>query len=270
MKNLSLPAMKINSRDKQLVTLLGLVVLAFLCYYFIISPAWDKNVANRSQADTLKIELESVKTTITNLNKLKIEDRQTRVLLVEKYKTFFNELRGDRLLYYIDTLMATSGFQVDAYSPSDKVVTQIQVPVRTYIPLAYPISDLAKVINVKSFNNNLNNSTSIPSDVATNIPADQTETAVDQIPADTVAAMDLNLTFSSADYQKFISFVKSLEDMNKAIIVKSVNITKSNTGLGIDGEIIVSLYSMPKLDDSENDYLMFLPQIPRGKTNPFI
>ena len=83
-----------------------------------------------------------------------------------------------------------------------------------------------------------------------------------------VLGTDVSVGFAGASYESIFNFINSMEKMNKTVVLKSVDITKDETGLG--GQMIYSFYSLPKIDSNQEDGLDYSPTIPAGKPNPFI
>ncbi len=75
------------------------------------------------------------------------------------------------------------------------------------------------------------------------------------------------MDLSGVSYGSTIEFLQSLELMDKSVIVRNVSLLRAERGL--DGQIILAIYSLPKIDDTDKDILRFEPVIPKGKTNPF-
>ena len=89
----------------------------------------------------------------------------------------------------------------------------------------------------------------------------------DTIAADAVPSFTIVIDFDSSSYASIMSFMRELEGMDKAIIIDTIIIEQSETNLS--GQIELSFYAIPKIEDSEKDYLDFIPSISNGKTDPF-
>lgn len=255
--------MTVNTKDQKLLIFLLMIVVAFICYYFVISPSFEKGKILNQEALTLKNDIVFTENLVASLPELRVKETQQKQVLLKKYQQFFYELNGERLLYKIDTLMLASGVKVTAYSPSTQTASPIIIEKMDYKSLAFPLLDLA----VKS-NPALIKEKPLDSAVSEN-PAPSDNPNPDQIPLDSVANMDIALQFADAGYPNVIAFIKSIEILDKTIIVKNININKSAGGTGLSGEVILSLYAMPKVSDEEAAYLEFKPVIPLGKLNPF-
>jgi type IV pilus assembly protein PilO len=275
-KNLSM-----NTRDRNLLIFLGLIIVAFVAYMYVITPA----LAN---GDNLKVSLESINQEITlaqdNISKLPIlrqSERKLKEQLVEKYKGFFYDLNQEKILYQIDTLIAASGISITSYVPTVVAVGGISVEKGVYTPLQYPLLDLAARTNPSlvpvqeplaqdngvAVDPNATVDPNAPIDpnatVDPNAAADPNAVATDGVPF-----TDISLSIGSSNYASILNFIGQLEKMNKTIIVKNISLIKMDT-TGVQGQILISCYSMPKLDDSDKDYLKFLPVNAIGKTSLF-
>jgi hypothetical protein len=114
-----------------------------------------------------------------------------------------------------------------------------------------------------SVNPPLNNNT----EVVTEDTSNQTDQAA--VPEDTVEMLQLNINFTNTGYANLMNFIKALEDMNKSIIISDANISKVETGTGINGMMTLNIYCIPKLINSENDYLQFNQQYINGTDSLF-
>ncbi len=249
----------INQKDKGLLTFLIAVAIVLCCYYFIIGPQLNKTVALNVQKETVVADLDRAAMIVERLPALEKEEKEMKAELVEKYRPFFYELNQERILYKLDDLMIESGFQVISYVTSDDSVSGIAIPKGTYTPPNYPLLNLASVINMES----LKNQESLGDGALKN----NTGSSAGESASDAVPTNDITLSFNSSSYSSLISFMEKIEKMNKTVILKNMVLNQSSGELG--GQLVLSFYSMPKLDESEKDYLKFLPGADLGRENPF-
>jgi hypothetical protein len=248
-------SVEINQRDKNLLFILVAVIIAFLLYNFIINPALINGTILAQERESTEYELNRVKTVIAQYPDLKKEEPVEKAKLVNKYKMFFDDLNQERILYRVDTLLINSGFNVSSYALTKTVASQIIANKPVYTSLTYPLFEIASKIN--------------PSLVELIKDDDDTgaESSVATDSMDFIPTTELTLSFNNTSYESVMAFLQSVENMDKSLIIKSVSMSKSETGVG--GSIILSLYSLPKLDDTDKDLLKFDPVIPKGKANPF-
>ena len=253
--------LKISGRDRKLLTILCMILAAFLCYYFILNPALEKGSVLESQYAAAKLENQRVQTVIGNLPALKKEEAKGKKLLIDKYKQFFYEINEERILYKLNTTMAEAGFPVESVSFTRASAAEVSVETAHYEPLTYPLYiDASKT----------NPSLEVPKPQNKN-EADQGQTQnQDVLKNDAVAYTDMTIRFTTSTYESIFSFLKKMETLDRSIIVKNIEITYSEQNKGLQGQIVLGIYSIAKPDESESADLKFNPVLPKGKANPFL
>lgn len=244
----------VSQRDKKLLVVLVAVVIGFLCYNFIISPALDKGSVLKIEEEAANVELERVKTLTNNLSSIKTKESDKKQEMQDKYKQFFYDLNQEQILYKFDSLFHQSGLFVNYYELSELVVADIAPGSKTKYS-SYPLLDLASKSN-KALTDPIYKINS--GDV-------KQQSAVDT--ADDVPTYDVTIRFSASKYSSVMAFIKGIEQMDKTILIKKLDIRQS--AKYVSGEIILSLYALPKVDESESGYLEFLPSAETGKDDPF-
>ncbi len=248
---------KVSERDKKMLIILLAVVIGFLCYTFIMSPALTKGSELKAKAVAASAELKRVKNLIGNLSTIQTQESDKKQEISKKYEQFFYDLNQEQILYKFDTLFAESGMSVSSYTPSKQVVASIPANSKlSYI--TYPLLDLASKSNFSL------------TDPIYKIKAEKTATETTTqttLPADAVPTYDVTINFNSTSYASIMTFIRKLEEMNKSIVIKKIDLRKSDVNL--NGQIILTLYSLPKVDEKESEYLKFLPSVGTGKPDPF-
>ena len=255
-----------SQRDMMLLMILAVAILVFVAYYFIISPALDKGEVLSLEAQTVNTQFEDAKALVKNYPTLRLEESQKKTLLTEKYKQFFYDLNQERILYKLDTLMAGAGFAVTSYTSTPTIAAQILFPAPVYYNISYPLLDLASRANPSLIPLEASSASQITQTTAQSSPGNNPDGSP-AAPVDAIGTTDISLGFAAATYESTMAFLKAVENMDKSVIVKSVTFIKAE--VGIEGQIILSLYTLPKVDDTDKDLLKFSPVIPRGKANPF-
>jgi Tfp pilus assembly protein PilO len=253
--------LKISERDKKLLMILSMILAAFLCYYFVLNPAMEKGSVLQSQYAAATLENQRVKTVIGNLPALKKEEIKEKNLLSEKYKQFFYEISEDRILYKLNTTMAEAGFPVDVVSFTRASAAEISVETPDYQPLVYPL-----YINASKTNPSLEVPKPQNKDEANQgQPQNQ-----DALPNDAAAYTDMTIGFTTSSYESIFGFLKKMETLDRSIIVKKIEIENSLQNTGLQGQIVLGIYSIAKPDRSESVDFKFNPILPKGKANPFL
>jgi|GEM_PF-1364777 len=268
-----------NQRDKNLLVILLTFIIAFACYYFIIDPAMQKGELLKQEVAGAEEELARVNDIMEHRADYARDEKKLRERLIGEYSNFFYDLNQERILNKMDLLMTATGFAVNSYSPMPTVAAPIIMAKPEYTPLSYPLLDIAAKSNpslIPAQSTEPSVAEAAPdADASVNNVSDEemqeTETeaepAANEAALDAIPTSDVTLGFSGATYEGAMAFMKSLENMDKTVIVRNISMSKAEAG--IDGQIVLTFYSLPQLDDSSKDLLKFLPVIPRGKANPF-
>ncbi len=258
-----------NQKDKNMLVILAVVLILFAAYHYIIDPALQQGAVVAQEISDANIELARSTDVVAQYPSLVKEEKDKKQFLIDKYKLFFYDLNQERILYKLDTLITSTGFTVNNYTPTPvkAVLNIVSVPV--YTPVTYPLLDLASKTNPTLIPQKAaqteNNEPTTPESPTGEEQAPVTDANL--VAMDSLPVTDITLGFEQTKYNAAMAFLKALENMDKSVVVKSVSISKIEAG--IDGQIILSVYSLPQLDDSQKDLLKFLPVIPQGKANPF-
>lgn len=252
-----------NQRDKNLLIILAGIVVAFLLFYFVTTPLIDQTSLLRAEAKTAKENLETTKNLVAQMSDLKKLENEKKQQLTSKYAPFFYDLNEEGLLHKLDTLMAEAGLIVNSYDSSLAAASSIPVISSGYQPVTFPLKDLATITNPELAE---------PNQGAAQIPVDQAASgevpAEDAASPDSVATVDISLNFGPTAYPTIMGFVGKLESLEKTVIIKDLS-TGTEEGGRLSGSMTLSLYALPKLDQSEATYLQFFPAFGKGKADPF-
>lgn len=247
-----------NTRDKNLLILLGVVVILFILYYFLLSPALDKAGQLKLEREAIRTELQTAQTTVEQLSANRKESSTKLAAITEKYKQFFYEINQERLLFQLDTLINSADFPVDSYSQTKAVAKSIEKPAVVYEPLRYLLLEQAAVVNEKlaqALNSGSQGSNTIP---AAEGPA-----------KDQVAVSYVTLGFSGATYQSFFNFLGAVEKLDRGIVIENFSVGKDGEATALRGQVVLGIYSLAKPDESESGDIEFTPALPKGRLNPF-
>jgi len=239
-----------NQRDKNLLLFLGVVIIVFLFFNYLISPALENGTALKAEGDQVDIELVNAKDTIAQYPDFQKEEPQLRKTVSDKYNMFFHDVNQERILYKLDTLIANSGISIASYSNSGTSALPIIFSVPEFNPVAYPLQGVALRANPA---------------LAELLPP--ITPAMAPVSEELILTTDITINFNSR-YDTAMAFLKAIEAMDKSVIVRNISLSKTEEG--IDGQIVLAFYSLPQIDSSKKDPMEFKPAIPQGKADPFI
>ena len=247
-----------NTRDKNLLILLGVVILLFILYYFLLSPALDKAGQLKMEQEAVRTELQTAQTTVEQLPANRKEASAKLDALTEKYKQFFYEINQERLLYQLDTLINATDLPVNSYSQTKAVAKAIEEPDVVYAPLKYLLLEQAAVVNEK-----------LAQALRLGTSGSGTIAASEGPAKDQVAVSYISLGFAGATYESFFNFLGAIEKLDRGIIIENFSIGNGGTGTALRGQLVLGIYSLAKPDEKESGDIEFTPVSPKGRLNPF-
>lgn len=237
-----------NSRDRNLLLLLATLVILFLIYNYAVTPILERGAMLKEELASAEAQLDYVTETIVNYPKLVEEEEMLSATVSDKYSVFFHEIVQERILYRLDTLIGLAELPVNRYSTSSVEAGPLDLPKPTFMPLEFPLFDLAAAVNPELLKE----------------PPMLGEIGE----GESIPVTDITLDFYATTFESAMSFMESVETMDKSIIMKNVAIRKADEA-GIEGQFVMSFLSLPHIDNALKDYLKFSPVIPRGKVDPF-
>jgi hypothetical protein len=195
---------------------------------------------------------------VNRLPELKKNEADKLELLTEKYKQFFYEINEERILFKLDSLLSGAALPVSTLTLTKPYPDSISVDIVDYSPLTYPLLELAAKSNDTLISKDQNG-----------VEISNTKSNSKEVPQDAVAYTDVTIGFTATTYESALNFIKSIENMDKTIIVKNVNLKKGKDGAGLEGDILLTIYSVAKPNKLDAIELEFKPALPKGKANPF-
>jgi Tfp pilus assembly protein PilO len=261
---------KMSTRDRSLLILLAAAVTFFLCYTYVITPQLANAEVLKGELLSIQSELERAEQLKGKTDELKKQEKLQRAELIKKYSNFFFDLNQSRLLNRVDAIHVGAGLPAQSYLATPETASQVLVEKGVYAPPQYPLKDMAAKINPDMAE------AGSPDGQEGSVPAGNSQPSGEENPSgqeavaasDMVLGTDVTVGFNGATYESIYNFIATVEKMNKTVVLKSINISKDETGL--TGQLIFAFYSLPKLDPDQKDGLDYSPTIPAGKANPFI
>jgi hypothetical protein len=244
---------EISKRDRQLLSILVALVILFICYYFVASPALDQGGIVVEQLQTAEAELQKAQELVVQGPNLKRDVARMKEELTLKYATFLYNINEPRILHQMDGLMTTSGFVIESYTQSEHIVSKLVLPASAYMPPMYPLLELAKKLNPL---------------VVKEVVLSEVE-PTSQGSVDSVEQIDIGIGFSGVAYDALYRFIQGLEATERSFIVSDIVIENDIQEPGLSGQLVVRAISLPKLDPDEATDLTFTPALPQGKATPF-
>lgn len=151
---MNMPKMTMNKRDQGLLLILAFILIAFVIYYLVISPQYEKGTLLAEEAKLTKIEYERSVEIANKLPDLKKEELENKKNISKKYKQFFYEVNIERILYKLDSLLSGADLPMSSIAISKPTVGVIETEKTEFNPLTYPLLELAAKSNDTLINKN--------------------------------------------------------------------------------------------------------------------
>jgi hypothetical protein len=81
--------------------------------------------------------------------------------------------------------------------------------------------------------------------------------------------MDLGIGFTNVGYDAIYRFLTAVESLERTFVLSDVVIGKDTQSAGLQGQLVIRSVSLPKIDETKSNDLIFQPVVPIGKPNPF-
>lgn len=249
--------MKISKKDKLLLYILAIVVVGF-AYYEIIYKLQIKKVEElKSTNATKEAEYDVAMQTIGSLQRKKSDMKILDVKIDDKTSRLYPKLVQEKIILDLDKLLKDSGIQSNInFNPIvvqgiDGVkIDSTQLGESTFDPITK---------EYKSMTNSNKQDTSSQQNDNNSSNAQKT--------AETVQQFKVTLSFSSS-YKDLKKFLDNVSNFQRRIVVNTLSLTQKSID-EVAGTMTLEFYSVPKIDDSDNNYLAWALSGAYGKDIPF-
>lgn len=235
--------MKLTKREKLMLQVFCMVAIVALSYYFIIIPQIDNLKVVSEQLIAKDLEVSMVKTEIASIPSLEEEVSTFDMQIQDSTEQFFPELLQKKLIVILDKVFNDSGISAESISFS-----QINVPtIEGVLPDTATTPDAAATPD-----------TTTPSDVISQ---------KQRIPI--VESMSITIPLKGS-YEQIMESITKLEEMNRVIIINSIQLATAEDGL-VSGGINIDFYALSKdtLNSQDEEYTSWPYDNPHGIFNPF-
>ncbi|MFT9494809.1 type II secretion system protein GspM [Anaerosolibacter sp.] len=259
--------MKLTNREKQLVMVLGFVLIGAIYFQFIIKPQSSKLEILETKAVELRDKVNQVNLQISSNNQLN-ENYKTlhgkTSLLTQK---FFNRIQQENHILLINRLLKDSGLSYRVVSYSDQSISEIMKSEGLSNDENYPLNQLVQAYQKSEVKINQEGSREQQIDEKQQNQSPQVELNQQQSNEKAVEKMEANITVEGS-YEQILSFIRKVEAQEKKIIIERLTIS-SGEDEGLIGNISLAFYGIPKLLNTMDNNLHWNTDQTHGKVNPF-
>ena len=251
--------MSISKKDKKLLLVVGALAVGVIYYSFIYSPMSDSAAAKAKQKQTIQQQYEKNVQDINTLDSRKASMDLLLTKTTEKASKFYPEIAQDKLIDELNTLMTNAELKTSAITYTNKEVSAVE----KYTIGKKTLGEGTLGSIVDSYKGTT--STATPSNNSSSSSASTSSTSGATGP--TIAQLKVTLTVNSS-YDSVKKFLQALEANAERINVTNMQLSpKSDTD--VTGTINLEYYAVPKLDNSDDDYLKWAYNNVYGKDTMF-
>lgn len=256
---------KLTDRDKKLLIVLAVVVVITLSYYVLYNPLSAKLSEVKAERLVMDQRVAQAKDDLAN-EQMIIQQYNTELQNgIEASSAFFPKVYpySDRYVLLMNRLLRGNGVTVTGIRFSDPVVGAVSIPSKNSFSIPnYPLGNNAYEINqaypeMQEAIDSANAMGSIAPEAA------QSDSATT---SDAVIRLAVSVDFEGS-YGQYRAVISSLEKLNRAIALESVNVTKKEAVVTVKMELV--FYIVDKIDNGTDDFNAWTITGTYGKSDPF-
>ncbi|CAH2214670.1 hypothetical protein [Tepidibacter aestuarii] len=258
--------MKLTTREKIMLIVLGLILIIGGYYKFILSPQLTKLDNIKQEVIDKKAEVQRVKLEISENSPVYKEFKIINAKIKSMTKPLFPSINQEKIIVILDDMLGKSNIEGNSISFSDIDVNEIDVKKAEKKDKDYLIKNLSEEYKGNKKEKKDEASKENQEDLEEN--KNETE------------KMTATISYKGK-YKDLITFLEHIETYEKKILINNISISKSkknNTdedGIvteenSITGSIALDFYSVPKIHEQDEEYLKWDFDNGYGKGNPFV
>lgn len=249
--------MKLNKREKILLSVLGIMLLIGGYYKFVFAPQREKLNSLIQQKEEYNKKLQDVNRQIALKSKIETDTKVLNSKLQDMTLRLFPAIKQENFIVIIDKLLNEANLRGISLSFSDIKA----VPVES-------VKDEEKNDKTSSLKNIVDEYNGVPVKKEDNKKTDNnSNNKKDDKDKPSAENISLNISFKGP-YKNLMQFIKSIEVYNKNIVASNLQISQGGTE-GVTGSMQLEFYAIPKISDEDKDFFKWELKNAYGKENPF-
>ncbi|MDE5977895.1 MAG: type II secretion system protein M [Turicibacter sp.] len=274
--------MQISQRDKNLLIIIGGILIAALYYQFVFSPNRAKIAELDNELSTIETRYNQVMQNIATLETRKKTITKLSTAIIEKTSDLYPTLIQEKIILELDKLISENDVEVTI--GFSQVTARAVEPFTggTYVAPRSSLSDLAEEYE-GLMNPDTDNKTTVPDNTlqglaqgnyGSMIPdtTNPTENLNGQANLTTSTAtaevMSIAITCSGL-YENVKAFIDAIQNWNYNLVITNLSLSPTNVGSEVSGSFTLEFYAVPKLDGQDQEYLDWALEGTYGKEIPF-
>lgn len=254
--------LKISNREKMLLIILGITIIAGGYYRFVYS----KQIIQIKELTAKKAEsqgkIDSMEKDKALNDKLKEDIVDLNEKVFKAAEDFFPSIKEEKITVILDGMLSRTNIKCDNIAiseTSDEALPKVVEEKNTLNTLESLVSQY-KVLDNKEGNSS--NKSEVNKDGSTDSKGSDTKDKVE----DRIKKVTIGLSFNGA-HNDVMRFIDEIKGFQKRIIIRSINI--SAEGDNLSGSMILDFYAVPKFIEEDIDYNKWSLKGSYGKNNMF-
>lgn len=245
--------MKISKREKYLLGILGTLIIIFAYYQFIYTKQVEKLNEKRAEKSSVEEKYNKVLNAIKSLEEKEEEVKTLKISAIEKSKVLYPIIVQEKIIIEIDKLLNDSGLTGNiAFSPIEVAEVE-ELKSEEIFKAESSLKEIVDEYEGNSISSSEKENANSTEGTNSNSGANSgTNTSVQGEKA-TSEQLKVAINFSGS-YENLKSFIKSIEDYERKIVITNINISaKSQEEL--TGVLSLEFHGVPKLAGEDEEYL---------------
>ncbi|MTI48213.1 MAG: hypothetical protein FH761_10250 [Firmicutes bacterium] len=252
--------MTLSKREKVMIAFLVILIILAGFYIIYFKPQLEEIATLDKEAEALKQRVDITKTNISLTNQVDEKYKKLNEKVNAIVSDFFPSINQEKLIVILDEFINSSDVEAKSMNFTETELTSIKESVGNNSSSDYEnqINDIVgefkgdvKIVD----SNNISKSSS-----SNNNEQEQKE----------ITLRNMTTTiFFQGNYNDVVEFLSRIEEYNKKIIIKNLNLVKEEENNQITGSVILKFYAVPKLELQDIEYYQWDYDNKYGKDNPF-
>ena len=269
--------MKMSNRERNLLMIVLTVAVGLLYYKFVYTPQSEKLANKKTERSAIELEYEADKQEIAKIDARKASLTKLKVEADEATKNYYPQIIQEKLIKEVTALMTKNNLQgdyswkeADAQPLVNLTPAIIELPKSSLQALADVVKgDLNASKDDKQTGNKAETSTAQNTETSTaststasaststasaNTANSATANASGEASGPTPVKMVLTIKITSGNYESIKNFVTDIKKYDRVVVSPALTM-EGTTESQCTGQIDIEFYSIPKINDEDNEYL---------------
>ncbi len=251
--------MKLSTREKLMVTILGVAALTYGAATYLVGPQYDRTLAAHATRAETKQKLSEYQQMVDPNNPVFFEYKKMDNKVKDVSALFFPELKQDKIITVLESCFISAGVTPKTIDFKDGTETAVNPTDTQSVAVTQPM--ITQLNQIKDgYNGKVAQAPAVDPNAAAPAPVDPTQNAKP-------VQLKATIIFESS-YEAVSKFIMALEGYPRRIVINNVESIAGTTG-GLSTTVEITFMAIPKLHDQDGDFNEWLLANVYGKSNPF-